>query len=293
VAEVLIRQGSSGDLIGVHRVKTAHGRAVDEPFATLAEQRESWERDGFDPARDVWVAVEDEAVVGYGELTAGQDVRVSVLPERGGTGIHESVLRTLEEAARGRGMPWVTAIATDADAAALTAYRADGWTPSREVWRMWVEHDTEPPPAVFPEGVTARTYTDQDSERVHGLLDAAYLGWDDEYVPVAHGVWLAFMTSGSDFDPECWFLAETDEQLAGVCLNWSTGWVKDLAVQPEWRRRGLGEALLRHTFRELFRCGTRRIGLKVDSNNGTGAPRLYERLGFVTDRRYTMFLKRL
>ena len=82
-------------------------------------------------------------------------------------------------------------------------------------------------------------------------------------------------------------------RFAGVCLNWSTGWVKDLAVRPEWRRRGLGEALLRHSFRELFRRGVRRIGLKVDSNNGTGAPRLYERLGFVTDRRYTMFAKRL
>jgi ribosomal protein S18 acetylase RimI-like enzyme len=293
VDDVLIRQGSRHDLIGVHNVKIAHARAVGEPFATLAEQRESWERNGFDPTRDVWVAVDDETIVGYGELTADRGARVGVLPEQAGRGVHERVLHALEEAARARGMPWVTAIATDVDKAALAVYEAEGWNASREVRRMWVDHESEPPPAVFPEGITVRTYDDEDAERVHGLLDDAYLGWDDEYVAVPHDDWLAFMTTGSDYDPRCWFLAEAGGELAGVCLNWSTGWVKDLAVRPEWRRRGLGEALLRHTFRELFQRGVRRIGLKVDSRNGTGAPRLYERLGFVTDRRYTMFLKRL
>ena len=109
-----------------------------------------------------------------------------------------------------------------------------------------------------------------------------------------HDEWLSFMTDHSDFDPGCWFLAEAGGgQLVGACLNWRLGWVKDLAVHPDRRRHGLGEALLRHTFHELWRRGVPRIGLKVDSNNGTGAPRLYERLGFVTDRRYPMLTKRL
>jgi mycothiol synthase len=293
VTSVVIRQGSRHDLIGVHDVKIAHLRAVDEPISTLAQERESWERDGFDPARDVWVAVDGDAIVGYGELRPGRDVRVGVLPEHGRTGVHESLLAVLEEAAQGRGTPWLTVVATDADEAALDVYAADGWTQSREIWRMWVVHDAEPPPAAFPDGVTVRAYTEDDSEDVHRLLDDAYLGWDDEYTPVPHDDWLAVMTTGFDYDPACWFLAEADGRLAGACLNWSTGWVKDLAVRTEWRRRGLGEALLRHTFHELFRRGVRRIGLKVDSNNGTGAPRLYTRLGFVTDRRYVMFVKRL
>jgi ribosomal protein S18 acetylase RimI-like enzyme len=33
--------------------------------------------------------------------------------------------------------------------------------------------------------------------------------------------------------------------------------------------------------------------LKVDSTNPTGAVRLYERLGFTTDRRYTTWVKPL
>ena len=281
------------DLIGVHDVKIAHGRAVNEPIWTLGEERLSWERDGFDPARDVWVAVDGETIVGYGELRPGNNVVAAVLPEHR-NGVHEAILATLEEAARAREVSSLHAIAPDSDTAAVDVYVSSGWTRSREVWRMWVEHDAEPSPAVFPAGVSVRTYTDDDAEDVHRLLDEAYLGWDDEYVAVAHDDWLAFMTYGSDYDPACWFLAETERgRLAGVCLNWSTGWIKDVAVRPEWRRRGLGEALLRHSFHELFRRGVRRIGLKVDSNNGTGAPRLYERLGFVTDRRYILFAKEL
>jgi ribosomal protein S18 acetylase RimI-like enzyme len=43
--------------------------------------------------------------------------------------------------------------------------------------------------------------------------------------------------------------------------------------------RGLGEALLRQSFREFWRRGEHRVALRVDAEHPTGAPRLYERLG--------------
>jgi hypothetical protein len=36
-----------------------------------------------------------------------------------------------------------------------------------------------------------------------------------------------------------------------------------------------------------------RVGLKVDSTNPTGAPQLYERVGFAIDRRYGIWAKPL
>ena len=57
------------------------------------------------------------------------------------------------------------------------------------------------------------------------------------------------------------------------------GWIGTLGVRPAWRRRGLGEALLRAAFAELFARGRRRVGLGVDTENVTGALRLYERVG--------------
>ena len=105
------------------------------------------------------------------------------------------------------------------------------------------------------------------------------------------------MTGHDDFDPALWFLAERGGDLVGCALHWkpmqASGWVKDLVVRDDERGAGLGKALLHHGFRAYAERGAARVGLKVDANNPTGAPQLYERVGFVTDRRYEIWLKRL
>jgi ribosomal protein S18 acetylase RimI-like enzyme len=56
-------------------------------------------------------------------------------------------------------------------------------------------------------------------------------------------------------------------------------------VRVPWRRRGLGEALLRSAFDALHARGFRRAGLGVDAENATGAVALYERAGMHVVRR--------
>ena len=67
------------------------------------------------------------------------------------------------------------------------------------------------------------------------------------------------------------------------------GWLKDLAVHPEHRRRGLGEAMNGVAAAAYHAAGVERMGLKVDADNPTGAPRLYQRLGYERDRVYVVF----
>ena len=57
------------------------------------------------------------------------------------------------------------------------------------------------------------------------------------------------------------------------------GWVGTLGVRRPWRRRGIGEALLRRSFRVLHERGYRRVRLSVDAESLTGATRLYKRAG--------------
>jgi GNAT superfamily N-acetyltransferase len=126
------------------------------------------------------------------------------------------------------------------------------------------------------------------------LLDAAYLAWDETYSPLSHDDWLAFMTENDSFAPECWFLADDGHgELVGVCPTWEEGWIKDLAVTAGARGRGLGESLLRHAFARLHERSVRRVGLKVDAGNPTGAVQLYGRVGMSVVERYRLYVKKL
>jgi ribosomal protein S18 acetylase RimI-like enzyme len=162
---------------------------------------------------------------------------------------------------------------------------------------MWRDLNGDVPEPVWADGVTVRTYDDADGERVHQLLDDTYRAWDTTYVPQSREGWLAFMTDHDEFDPKMWFLAERDGELVACALHWKAherrGWVKDIVVVESERGRGLAKALLHHAFDEYAKRGVERVGLKVDSSNPTGAPQLYERVGFTIDRRYGTWVKRL
>ena len=71
------------------------------------------------------------------------------------------------------------------------------------------------------------------------------------------------------------------------------GWVGMLGVRRPWRRRGLGELLLRTAFAEFARHGETRVGLGVDAESETGATRLYESAGMTLAFRINVFRKDL
>jgi ribosomal protein S18 acetylase RimI-like enzyme len=100
------------------------------------------------------------------------------------------------------------------------------------------------------------------------------------------------------FDPDLWFLACQDNEIVGVALNLyhkdsETGWVDHLGVRRAWRKRGIGKALLLHSFGEFYRRGIRKIKLSVDSKSLTNAPRLYENVGMSTVGQYHIYRKEI
>jgi mycothiol synthase len=95
------------------------------------------------------------------------------------------------------------------------------------------------------------------------------------------------------FRSELWLLAEEEAtgRLAGIALNkvdpdWiaqtgrQEGYVNTLAVLREHRQRGLGTALLAQSLHSLRQAGMESVHLGADTENLTGAVRIYERLGF-------------
>ena len=85
------------------------------------------------------------------------------------------------------------------------------------------------------------------------------------------------------------------DKLAGVALCYdydAYGWVRQMAVAPRFQGRGIGTALLRHVFHELYARDFLTVALGVDSEN-PAAGVFYERLGMTRVRQYDEYGLRL
>jgi mycothiol synthase len=260
--------------------------------------REWWAERPDALATDAWIAIDRDRVVGFAKVRREGDVanvedESCVHPELRGRRIGSALLDRAEGWARKRQLTRIHAHVVNDDGRKLLEER--GFQNIRFFWRMTIDLDGVARPAVTPDGFEIRSYEPGTDDRaLHAMHQAAFAEhW--EFVPEPLDEWLG-RTKRSDYDPELWQLAVRGNEIAGaaLCFGWrDRGWVLDLAVGPAWRKKGLGIALLQAGFHGLSRRGFRHIGLEVDSENETGATRLYERVGMRVTRRYATFEKRL
>lgn len=133
----------------------------------------------------------------------------------------------------------------------------------------------------WPGNVRLVEFTMSLAEDAHDLMQSSYAmggGQISEFRP-----WLDTLLTDAEYDPALVFpVLDNCGRMVAFAQCWSSGFIKDLVVDIDRRQQGLGEALLRHllvTFRER---GVKRVCLKVECDNPTGAERLYRRLGFDT-----------
>jgi ribosomal protein S18 acetylase RimI-like enzyme len=234
-----------------------------------------------------FVAETADGIVGSSTLEGNWiDLGVSFAERRRGIGT--ALLQEAERASTDD-LLLLTCLAADPTSAPFAT--SNGYAKAWEVWLMGIDLPHEISSPVWPEGVEVRTFREEDAHEVKSLLDLAYKE-EFHHQPAAFENWRRFMLEDPMFDPEAWFLAVAEGQIVAAALNWDEGYVKDLVVHPDWRGRGLGKALMLQTFGEFSRRGLTRVTLKTDSNNPTGAWRLYERVGMKTERTYEIFEKR-
>jgi mycothiol synthase len=175
--------------------------------------------------------------------------------------------------------------------------RRRGYELVRHFFTMEINLAAEPPPPVWPEGISVRIFQPGEERAVYDVdMEAFQDHWD--FFPVPFDDWREYFVGRSDFDPELWFLAMDGDEIAGTALcagesRPNIGRVNVLAVRRPWRRRGLGKALLLHAFHELRRRGRPQADLNVDGENLTGAVRLYEHVGMHVARRDDSYRKEL
>ncbi|MFL5652690.1 MAG: GNAT family N-acetyltransferase [Ktedonobacteraceae bacterium] len=266
------------------------------PDHTLDEIRSYWQSPEFNLATDSWMVVTPEGqLVGYGDIDhEGYGKMFSfirVLPEYRKRGIETHLLRLVEARAVQRiaEVPATVRVAlyswsSHADKTMAHLLEQEGFKYVRSFWRMEMVMDWMPQAPEWPDGITVRTLIAGKEERaVFEMIEEAFHDhWG--HTPTTFEQWARWQLREEYFDPTLWFLAFDGDKLAGgsLCMyekDLDLGWVGQIAVRRPWRRKGLGMALLLHSFGEFFRRGIYKVGLGVDSQNLTGATRLYDRAG--------------
>jgi ribosomal protein S18 acetylase RimI-like enzyme len=170
-------------------------------------------------------------------------------------------------------------------------------------WEMEMELEEQPPEPEWPDGITVRCRTEGEGRALFTAEREAFKdhrGHVDEPFEEAFERWTHLFEKHPEGDPSLWFVAEEGEEIAGFsfCMPRSPedperGWIQSLGVLRPWRMRGLGLALLLHSFREFHRRGSRRVALGVDAQSLTGATRLYEKAGMRVTGEFAWYEKEL
>jgi mycothiol synthase len=284
---------------------------IGVPLADIDWVTSPWTAPGADG--HVYTVVEDAAgaVVGYllaecrPPYTEVFSLGVVALSHHGrgiGAAIVEEIERRGRELARRappgeRVVVQVGALADEPRVSALLSGR--GYAEVRRFWLMRIEFSTPPAPPGPIEGVEIRTLERGQEGEVFRCLDDAFRdhwGWEDS----TEEDWIHLHVDVAEFDPTWWLLAWAGDRLAGVLVSRPAsvqepafGYVNELGVRREHRRRGIGEALLRTCFRRLHEHGSRGALLHVDSQSITGAERLYERAGMTATPQFSRWEKEL
>jgi mycothiol synthase len=226
-----------------------------------------------------------------------------VHPEYRGNGIGTALLQKAEERAIEEMQladpdlrVYIRAGTNASDQNVRSMFEGEGYRVVRYYWMMEINLNEAPKVIPFPAGIELRPF-------IKGVHDRLVFEADDEafrdhwgYVPGNFDEWKQRRLEKDEFDAKLWHIAWDGDQIAGYALTRfrnGIGWVGRLGVRRPWRKRGLGEALLLHSFNEFYKHGMLTISLGVDASNPTGATRLYQRVGMKVAVEDVVFEKEL
>jgi mycothiol synthase len=273
----------------------------------LNEVANEWSTPGFNQETDSRIVTSPEGqVVGYCDVWdmkphVSIDCWGRVHPDHTNLGIGSYLL----EWAQGRAQQAISKAPPEArvtmdcstitlNQAAEELFQAAGMQRVRYFFRMVIDLDSHPIEPQWPEGIEIRPMVvGKDEWPMIEAVDEAFRdhwGYVERPIEEEYERWMHHINNNDDFDPTIYFSAWDGDQIAGVLLCWpkshddhDMGWVDGLCVRRPWRKRGLGLALLLHSFGVFHKRGKSRVGLGVDAENITGALRLYEKAGMHSD----------
>jgi mycothiol synthase len=292
VTQLEFRRATEEDAQAVADLCNAYERAVSpEPEIVSADDiRMFWRRESEER-----LVYDGDTLVGtaYLQRRAGRwDGDGYVHPDAFGRGVGTAIVEWIEARARELGAPETQIGILHADERAASLLRSRGFESIRSFFRMVIELEGDPAPPAWPDGFVVAPLVPGEERELYEVFEDAFLDhWG--HAPRTFEEW----SKTHELEPGLSFLVRTNGVAAAgaFCKRelFGMGWVDVLGTRREYRRQGLAEALLRHSFRELYARGARQIGLGVDAESPTGATRLYERVGMRVASAADLYAKHL
>ena len=268
-----------------------------------------------DPYQDMLFAEVDGQVIGYTRVTWYMTVegyRIYqhfgfLLPAWRRRGIGRAMLRhnqrrLLQIAAGHAGDEprYFESFAAETEVSATALLLSEGYTAVRHFYQMVRPNLEDIPEAPLPAGLEVRPVR---PEHYHAIWQANSEAFQDHWGYSAENEpSLEEWMEDPNFDPSLWRVAWDGDQVAGMVLSYidareneeykrKRGYTEDICVRRPWRRRGLARALLVQSLWALKERGMEEAALGVDTENISGALRLYESVGFRPVKRDTVYRK--
>lgn len=295
--------------------RTANGVHFITPLEGFAAFYDSFEVDRCDVARDLFIVEVAGRAIGYARTewsdepdgTRHHEVVCFLAPQWRRLGIGRAMLDTIEAraiAAHGehpasRQAYFQAEVEGDPGADALLAEA--GYVPVRFGYIMLRPNMDAVPDAPLPAGLEIRPVEEED---LRPIWDAAVEAFRDAwgFVEPTDRDYELFATDPIQSDRTLWRVAWDGDEIVGQVRGFinheeneryktKRGWVENISVRRRWRKRGVARALIASTIEGLRERGMTEAALSVDTQNVSGALRLYESVGFRPKSTSTLYRK--
>jgi ribosomal protein S18 acetylase RimI-like enzyme len=152
----------------------------------------------------------------------------------------------------------------------------------------------------LPEGIEVRPVEESHMRAIFDAENEAFLDHWGSVDPTEtdYQRWLEMPIH----KPNLWKVAWDDDQVVGMVRNYvnetenedfnrQRGYTEEISVRRPWRRKGIARALLTRSIQMFIEMGMEETALGVDTENPSGALKLYQDVGYTEDKRYITYRK--
>lgn len=307
------------DYVKMRRVLHAdkHSQGLEEARSDEDFRRELETIPGLNVARDVFLVEHEGEVIAYQTVRHVREAEGKfryahhgfVMPTWKGRGIGRAMIRhaeaTLREIAANDPADAPKFFQTFAESKQMELIHLleqEGYVTTRYFYEMLRDRLDDLPEIALPKGIEARPVQPEHYRAIwNALLDAFREHWgEEEHGEADFQRWI----KNPHFQPQLWQIAWDGDRVVSMVINYidendnvkynrRRGINDDIATLKEYRGRGIAQALIVRSFQLFKQFGLTEAALGVDSENATGALRLYEKLGYRPIRTMIAYRKNL